>query len=497
MALPKNQKEISQYAKKCNLSDIGELMSPILWSMTESGKYNKWQIIVGAIKKGKQFPIDLDDIYERQDIDADVYYYTVSGLENGKLRISGKTPVKEGKNTGKANATTPLTQAVFEAMGMFNKRIKKGNTLDKSAISKKGQIYNIESLMKNKSRGNYPWRVHAMALHDYSDPKLAAKIGFPCYVQPKLDGIRFIVVSHPDLPLKTLKSTQNDGTIKIIESHIDGYSRGRETLEAQDSILIRLSNILKNFPKGIHLDGELWKKGYGLQDISGTGRRKEDSKLKSVTIHLEYYIFDCFMLDKPELPWIDRMKILEDISAYLSSDDAVHIVKCKKVENQKELKAEYRLFLKEKYEGAVIRASDSKYEFGIDKEKRSYKTLKFKPRPDAEWPVVGFEQGEKGKAIGAVKWICTTTKQTIERDSKKSDDVEEQTFTAIPNWPDDVKYKVYSLLTKNKKYFTTHLKGKMVTIQYSILSNNFVPQQPKMLYFKDVKLQEKLFEDAS
>ena len=129
------------------------------------------------------------------------------------------------------------------------------------------------------------------------------------------------------------------------------------------------------------------------------------------------------------------------------------------------------------YEGAIIRNSDSPYEVGVNKEKRSYQTLKLKPRFDAEFKVVDFKQGKKGKEKGAVIWIC-------EANGKE--------FSVTPNWPQEERYKWFKELQKTDKKGKTRFektwKGKMATISYATLSNDQLPQQPKFLRFRDEDL---------
>jgi ATP-dependent DNA ligase len=493
MSNPKNQQDILNFIDQCELED-GKLKSKTLWSMSATQKYNKWQIVVGLKDNDtdENVDIELDMIIDRMDVEnKSGYYYTISSVEGGKERISAETVIQEGKNIGKKNETTPLTQAVYQAMSLYDKRIKKGSSTDKKTLIVKGSAISIPLLMKIKQRGEKPWRVHAMALHDFAEYG-ESKIETPFWVQTKLDGTRFIVVWDTDLPLLSMKNGE-------VKEPIDGYSRGRETYESQEHILIPLAALLKKLIeqnpelKGLHLDGELWKKGYGLQDISGTTRQLLDSKRKKIL--LDYYIFDCFLLEKPELKWTERMVILDKIKALAKDDDHLKVVENKKINSKEELKELFQKYTKEGYEGAVVRDSNSLYEFDPDKERRSYYTLKYKERPDKEWPVIGFNHGEKGKAVDAVKWACMTTLETIVRDGGTKE-IPPSKFIAVPNWPDSVKSKVLALLTDEKDYFEKNLKGKMVTIQYSILSKTFVPQQPKMLYFKDQEVEKKLLEDA-
>jgi hypothetical protein len=232
MAQPKNHQEMLGFAKKCTL-EKGYLKSKILWSKRANGKFNKWRIIVG-LSNDEDKEIEFSMIEDRTSEDYDCgFYYTISGIEGGKETTSKRTLICDGKNTGKENYTTPLTQAILEAKSLYDKKIKKGSVINKKDILT-GENLSIPQLMKIKNRGEGPWRVYPMALHEYTQFK--AKIHFPCWIQRKFDGIRFIVVSHKDIP-----------------NTIDGYSRSREKFDGHDHILNEIKEALAktDIPDGI------------------------------------------------------------------------------------------------------------------------------------------------------------------------------------------------------------------------------------------------------
>ena len=125
-------------------------------------------------------------------------------------------------------------------------------------------------------------------------------------------------------------------------------------------------------------------------------RRLLDTKVKTDGIKLEYNLFDCFYIDKPKMTFKERLDILNEIAAKLEINHAqfVKMVDTRLVSDIDELEKYFDQSVRtDKYEGLVIRNVDSGYEVGIDTEKRSYNALKYKPRPDSEWPVVGFRDG--------------------------------------------------------------------------------------------------------
>ena len=92
---------------------------------------------------------------------------TISGLQDGK-KVTSEWFITEAKNVGRANATTNITQAKFEAQAEFDKRIEKEYFED---------INDIDSYVAFKP----------MLAHDFTKTPVDSGI-----TQPKLDGIRCI-----------------------------------------------------------------------------------------------------------------------------------------------------------------------------------------------------------------------------------------------------------------------------------------------------------------
>jgi hypothetical protein len=520
MELPKNQEDVLNFVEKGNIIK-GILVMPTLYSINANGKYLLWTIHIGILKESidpgetSQIPLKKSDFIpvEQKYIDKEELpegfsgaYWTVSGIENMKMKYSFYSQIHRGLNIGKNNYTTPFTQAILQAKSLFDHRIKKGNKLNKKHLKKPGDAYTFEELREDKTRGEHPWRVFAMAVHDYK--KFKQKIEYPATLQYKLDGTLFIVVHHPILPeIKvyiehdfSVNGADGDGEDIYKNMRIDGYSRSRETYENQDHIFKEIYPVALKYP-GLHFVGELWKKGYGLQEVSGSSRRKADSKSKTKAVELNFNIFDCFYIDHPEVGFTERQEILDDVFLDLSTiydeqtnENPKYITRIPthEVQDEKEMLIIYKKFLKEDLEGGVIRNINALYEFGVNKEMRSYQSLKLKPRPDAEWPVVDFTHG-KGKETELVKWICAENDNGVIARSKKNLPLEERkTFNVTPNQPAEIRQYIYNKLSEDRAFFDEYIYGQNLVISYSILSNTFLPQQPKALRFRDEKIEEML-----
>jgi hypothetical protein len=163
------------------------------------------------------------------------------------------------------------------------------------------------------------------------------------------------------------------------------------------------------------------------------------------------------------------------------------------VKNKNEATVLYRSFLKEGLEGAILRNPDGVYEFGIDKEKRSEHILKFKPREDAEWPVVSYKVGV-GREKNAITWTCAANDTT----SNPKPLNKRRIFHVVPNGSIEGRDSLYAKLGPPPEKIGEFPKsapfakiyGKMLVIQYSTISNDEIPQQPKALRFHDPEVDE-------
>ncbi len=120
---------------------------PMLYSRSATGAIQQWEIELAGNR-----------------------FRTHAGQMGGAITTSEWT-VCEGKNTGRANQSTPQTQAYFEAVAKWQKKKDKGYFENIKDVDT--QLF-VEPMLAKK------WE-------DYQD-----KIEFPVYSQPKLDGIRCI-----------------------------------------------------------------------------------------------------------------------------------------------------------------------------------------------------------------------------------------------------------------------------------------------------------------
>ena len=205
-----------------------------------------------------------------------------------------------------------------------------------------------------------------MLAHDYA--KRAHDIVFPCFVQPKLDGIRAVY----DPRQKKL------------------VSRRGETFPHVDHILQEL------LPCALALDGELYSDTLNFQELNGLLRKetlgaRDSERLEQIT----YHVFDCI---QPH-PYQARLACLQELSPRAH----IQLVETKECHTDAEARQFLERYVASGYEGLILRNKAGAYTAN----KRSKDLQKFKMFQDAEFTIVGF-QAARGTEEGAVIWECAT-----------------------------------------------------------------------------------------
>ena len=156
------------------------------------------------------------------------------------------------------------------------------------------------------------------------------------------------------------------------------------------------------------LDGEAYKMGKSLQQISGAARLEKNAYDCD---WLEYYIYDVMY---PNMPFSMRLKVLNKISKELNlgfdpyrewKEDELQIqmvpqVKVSGFDNIMRLHSDY---VEEGFEGVVIRNPNKPYGFG----KRTNDMIKIKKYKTEEFLVIDYELGLRGSED--MVFICKTS----------------------------------------------------------------------------------------
>lgn len=350
-----------------------------------------------------------------------MYIYTEYGQVNGKITITEPTIITKGKNLGRSNETSIFTQSLIHMRNLYLKKIKSGYSLKISNISTEN--------------------IFPMALQVYDKNKKHIK--YPCYIQPKLDGIRLIS--------------------KLDDSEVTLLSRRLNEFIGFQFIKDEIKELLQNDPD-IILDGELYNHNLSLQQISGIVRNEQEDyeeKLK-----LQFYVFDCVNLHH-NLTFEERYEKLKELFRnkrfkYLVLTDTI------KINNEKESDKYYKQYIENGFEGIVYKNIDAKYEYSSYKEIRSYQFLKRKKGYDAEYPIIGFEAGIHGKDKDAIIFVMQTENN--------------KTFKAVPNDTLKNRKKMYKQALDN---FDSLFKNKLATIKFDEYSNDNTPLRAKFISIRD------------
>lgn len=261
------------------------------------------------------------------------------GKRNGKMQIQERNVVS-GKNIGKKNETTPYQQACREAESLWKKQ-------------QETHGYQIEGSGSSSPHVQKPMLAHPFEKH-------AHKIKYPCYVQPKLDGVRMMMYPDGTMISRTGKPFQQFPHLKCHPTHI--------------------------------LDGELYIRNTSFDIISGLCRNKQ---ITNDTTKLEYHVYDVCDITKSF-----RDRFVQNKLTLQSKLFKVHTDIC---QNYEDIETYHQLYIQQGYEGIMIRNMDGLYEVN----KRSYHLQKLKLFHDEDFLITNVKEGD-GIDIDTAILQCVT-----------------------------------------------------------------------------------------
>ena len=304
---------------------------PTLYKLDSKNKPRFWKVYVEPINEG-------------------VKLGTESGMVNGKVK-DHFVLITSGKNLGRANATTPYTQAKSEAESMFTiQQTKKGYVLDLDDFKREG----------------------AMLAHKFEEH--GDKLPEVFWVQPKLNGVRVRVIRT--------------------EQGLVYQSRGNKLYT---NVPERITNALMvKMRPGQVVDAELFIPGLPLRHITSAVKAFNPT----YTPRLQLHIFDIVLggaqifserythLQRAWGPWWG----LNTCGIFL-----VEACLVTKKSQYQEKRSEY---VRRGYEGIMARDPYAAYEEGI----RSYSLQKDKPIHDTELDIIRVEIDREGCGMPIVSY---------------------------------------------------------------------------------------------
>ena len=288
-------------------------------------------------------------------IGADII--TMWGVLGGKVQTTSET-IAEGKNLGKANATTPETQAEAEAQARWEKQ------------KKKKYVEGVEDAQAGKVDAVIEGGFDCMLAHKFRDH--SAKIKYPAYLSRKLDGVRCIAVVEKgecSLWTRTRKPITN----------LPNIAEAVETAFSGETII---------------LDGEIYAASLSadFEKLVSLVRGADNKEEREI---LNYHIFDIIGQGTFE-------ERIDKLNTYKGKHSAIEIVEQTLVSSEEEALAKSRKYMLEGFEGGMVKNIASPYEH-----KRSYHLQKIKFFLADEFDIVGVTEG-RGKLAGHAIFQCQT-----------------------------------------------------------------------------------------
>jgi DNA ligase-1 len=323
-------------------------------------------------------------------------------IRNGYLdgKIAVQTKKIKGKSIGRSNETSDIEQCILECKAKWQKKIDEQYTPNKNKIKE----YSEQKVLLPMLALDYHKRKH--------------DISFPCYVQPKLNGVRCIY--------------QNGKFM----------SRKGKEFTTLSHLLPEVKGLGINIP-----DGEIYVHGMTFQKIVRLLKKYRPGE----TEKLEYWIYD-------QINNNTFQKRTDELFQKL--DKTKHLIRVPTivVKSEKEIKELHDKWIKEGYEGVIVRNIN-----GLYKVKHMSKDLqKFKEFADAEFEIVGGHEGS-GPDEGTIVFEVKTKDNKIF--SVRPKGTREERIV----WMKDIK----------------NLIGKELTIRYQNLSEDGIPVFPVGISIRD------------
>jgi ATP-dependent DNA ligase len=296
-------------------------------------------------------------------------------------------------------------------------------------------------------------------------PMLARTVGpkyssYPCYVQPKLNGVRALFQKA------------------AAPGRAAGIFQSRDEKIWNTAVLQHLHDELSGFDVGdLILDGELYRHGWRLQQINGAVAinrllPRED------THEVCFHVFD--VVD-PQRKFTDRwLEIYHGLIRAVEKLPHIKIVPTGIAGTWSEVEQYFYFYTQHGYEGVMLRP-DGPYEFGEHPVKngdghmttyRSTYLWKHKHWEDDEFLCVGVTDGEGKAEIGVGALVLTRRGH----DWPTVQDL-------VANTPDLKTFKVGTGLTDQDRiaFATDPPIGRLIKVRYLTLTADGVPFNPSFI----------------
>jgi DNA ligase-1 len=291
------------------------------------------------------------------------------GVLDGAMTRTSRV-ITTGKNIGKSNQTSPIQQAISEAESVVTKKMREGYKED---IMARGETHVILPMLAQ----------------DWT--KIRWKPSPPLFAQPKLDGVRMVVVKN------------GDGSITMT-------TRQGKDIHFMNHIRDCIGSVL---PIGWVLDGELFCTTKSFEEITGIVRKSVVEHTNPEDIRaIEYHVFDMFMIGREDVPFTTRKEYMVSLEKALSmamamattAECPVKIVPTYLLTKEEDIETIHSRMNEEGHEGTIYRVPSGLYA----PRARSKDLLKRKDFMTEEYRIVDYTEAD-GRDIGTVIWVVETT----------------------------------------------------------------------------------------
>ena len=360
------------------------------------------------------------------------------GYINGKQQVAYRD-YNTGKNIGRSNETTPLAQCISETRRKWtDKKEKEAYTETKPADCGEG-YGDISGGWCDADDGcdggdddaaatdTGPFLPMLAQTFNPADAIVTGAAGvtgagskkkkvitFPCFVQPKLDGLRCVSYAT-----RSADGGNDAGPVVALQSRTGAFFTGLPHIAAA------LRPYLSQHPSVV-IDGELYTDQMPFEELAGLIKKKKitDSDVERLK-KVKYHVYDIYDRAQSNMPYSERLVVLAAAvrrcgcvandtfiagvaaNRVLRSDtDAatvVVLVRTEKVAALSDFRRLFAEFVEAGYEGIMLRNAVGVYRANY----RSNDLQKYKEFMEDEYRIIDFKEGE-GRDLGAVIWVCET-----------------------------------------------------------------------------------------
>jgi hypothetical protein len=405
---------------------------PTLYAIDKNGKIKIWTAAV------------LKPVNEKLAAAGFATSRVTHGYINGKQQVAYRD-YNTGKNIGRSNETTPLAQCISETRRKWtDKKEKEAYTETKPADC--GEGYGDISGGWCDADGDggdgdgggggggdggdggaagpfLPMLAQTFNPADAIVPGAGSKkkkvITFPCFVQPKLDGLRCVSYA--------IRLPGGNNATVALQSRTGAFFTGLPHIAAA------LRPYLSQHPSVV-IDGELYTDQMPFEELAGLIKKKKitDSDVERLK-KVKYHVYDIYDRMNENMPYSERMGVLAaavrrcgcvandtfhssgmsanrvlrsaatTVVATEETGAVVILVRTEKVAVLGDFRRLFAEFVEAGYEGIMLRNAAGIYRANY----RSNDLQKYKEFMEDEYRIIDFKEGE-GRDAGAVIWVCET-----------------------------------------------------------------------------------------